>query len=813
LKTSPCSLVTRAIALVILLIAASAGLYAQPTPAAPQAQGPTPKVGTITVKFVGVANVSEQAVRANMALREGVDFDDSIIDRDIRTLYKTGLFEFIEVKRENVSGNIVNLLVEATPKYRVLAIRFEGNKAYTGKKLTGEIKSALNGSLDERQVKDDAQKVYEYYQKHGYNQAQVTYTIDRNRSTGFGTVIFKVREGAKVRISSIKFIGNDHIKARRLKGKMETGVWTAFSWLLGTGHLKNDEFDEDLDKLRDFYRDLGYLDVEIAEEKVTFDYPSPGKLVITIRIKEGRQYHIGNITFVGNKTLPEPLLRLALRQQTGMVFRPSKLDKDVEAIEDFHGRGGYLDTRVRLVRKPNLQTGNIDIEYNIEEGEKFLVESVKIEGNTYTKSTVILRELVLGPGDIFDKVRMKISKLRLENSRFFEENSVNVVDETTNIPGRKNMKVSVREGRTGNVTFGAGFSSLEKATVFAEMTQSNFDLFNRKSFFRGAGEKFRLRLQLGSQSSQIILSFEEPWFLERELALGFELSRTTSDYTSSYYEEIRTGGTVYMRKRLFGLLEGTANYTFQVVDIANVSPNAPVIYQEIAGNSTVSKLGFSLLRDTRNKIINTTNGYRVEFITEVAGGPLGGDTNYYHLEFKGSKFIPVFAVQRQVLSLIGRTGVVDSFGASKQPRTIMINSGGTSVPYTYIPDVPPFDRFFLGGPDTLRGFEYRTVGPKDTGPGSFNTGEPIGGKTYGFFSAEYSMDIVKPVRFAVFYDAGFANVKAYDFNPRFYNDNFGFGLRLMVAGAPLALDYGIPLTSDKYNRKGNQFNFSFGTRF
>ena len=140
MKTSPCSLVTRAIALVILLIAASAGLYAQPTPAAPQAQGPTPKVGTITVKFVGVANVSEQAVRANMALREGVDFDDSIIDRDIRTLYKTGLFEFIEVKRENVSGNIVNLLVEATPKYRVLAIRFEGNKAYTGKKLTDFIR-------------------------------------------------------------------------------------------------------------------------------------------------------------------------------------------------------------------------------------------------------------------------------------------------------------------------------------------------------------------------------------------------------------------------------------------------------------------------------------------------------------------------------------------------------------------------------------------------------------------------------------------------------------------------------------------------
>ena len=483
-------------------------------------------------------------------------------------------------------------------------------------------------------------------------------------------------------------------------------------------------------------------------------------------------------------------------------------------MEDFHGRGGYMDARVRMIRKPNMQTGDIDIEYDVEEGEKFLVETVKIEGNTKTKSTVILRELVLGPGDVFDKVRMKISKMRLDNSRFFEENTVNVTDESTNIPGRKNLKISVREGRTGNVTFGAGFSSLEKGTIFAELTQSNFDFKNRQSFFQGAGEKFRLRLQLGSQSSQIILAFEEPWFLERELALGFELSRTTSDYNSSFYSEVRTGGTVYMRKRLFGLLEGTLSYTYQIVDIGNLSASAPAIYQQIAGKTTVSKLGFSLLRDTRNKIVNTTNGYRSEFLTELAGGPLGAQTNYYKFEFKGSKFFPVFAFQRQVLALLGRAGVVESFGASNrpQPRTFTFTDSNTGLPYTQVlyitQDVPPFDRFFLGGPDTLRGFEYRMVGPKDP-----TTGEPLGGKSYSFFSAEYSMDVVKPVRFAVFYDAGFVNARAYDFTPRDFNDNFGFGIRLMVMGAPLALDYGIPLTSDHFNKKGGQFNFSFGTRF
>lgn len=750
-----------------------------------QQQGPVYKIGAIAVKFVGVANVSEQVVRANMSLREQTDLDETLIDRDIRSLYRTGLFEFIEVKREQLPDNTVNLVFEVTPKFRVLAVKFEGNRAYKDSRLKKEIKSLQNSALDERQVKEDSEKIYEYYQKNGYNQAQVNYTIDRNRSTGFGTITFKIREGAKVRIKDIRFVGNDHVKARVLRKEMETAKWHMFSWLTGGGRFKDDEFDEDLGKLRDYYRELGYLDVDIAEDKVSFDYPSTGRLVITIRVNEGRQYHVGEVSFTGNKIHPARLLGLVVRQRKGTLFVPSKLDKDVENLEDFYGRSGHLDTRVRLNRKPNLQTGNIDIEYAITESEKFQVETINIEGNAKTKSIVILRELVLGPGDIFDSVRMKISKIRLENTRFFED--VNVTPESTNIPGRRNLRVAVHEARTGNLTFGAGFSSLERAVIFTEVTQSNFDLFNRKSFFQGDGQKFRLRLQLGSQSSEIVLAFEEPWLFERELAFGFQLYRTTADYQSSYYEEIRTGGQLYLRKRLFGLVEGTVAYTYEIIGIDNVDASAPSYIQSAAGNTDISKLTFSLLRDTRDKIINTTRGNRAELILGMAGGPLGGDQSYYSLEFRGSQFYPVFEFQEQVLGLIARGGVIDNFGSST--------------------DVQVFDRFFLGGPQTLRGFEYREVGPKTT------LGEPIGGKSYGFISAEYSFDIVKPIRFAFFYDGGFVNSRAYDFAPSDWNDNIGFGLRLFVAGAPLSLDYGIPLTGDRFNKKGGQFNFNFGTRF
>ena len=770
-----------------LLVTGPVAVYGQLDPAAGGAQEAVPvfKVGSIQVKFIGAGNVNEQVVRANMQVREGGDLDDTMLDRDIRSLYRTGLFEFIEIKRESADAKTFNLVVEITPKFRVLAIRYEGNKKVKGTRLEKEIKTKPNTSLDERQVKEDSEKIREYYQKSGYNQVSVAYSVERDRTTGFGTVIFKIKEGDKVKITDVRFVGNTNVKARALRGVMETKKWWIFSWLTGSGRFKDDQFDDDLEKVRDYYRENGYLDVEIAQENVIFGYPTPEKLVLTVNVVEGRQYRIGDISFKGNKLFTSALLKRVARQKSGVIFIPSKLDKDVERLEDFYGKDGYLDTRVRLIRKPNVNTGNIDIEYTVAESEKFNVESIVIEGNSKTKSTVIVRELVLGPGDVFSTVLMKISKLRLENTRFFED--VNVSPQETNIPGRRNMRIAVKEGRTGNLTFGAGFSSLERATIFAEISQSNFDIFNRRSLFQGDGQKFRLRMQLGSRSSEVVLSFEEPWLFQKQLALGFSIFRTSSDYNSSVYSQIETGAEVYLRKRLFELVEGKLSYTFQIIDIKDVSSSASSLIRSLEGSNTVSKVGFQLLRDTRDRIINTTSGNRVEINTDLAGGPFGGSENFYRFEFRGSQFFPVFETQAQVLALIARAGVVQNFGASER--------------------LPFYNAFYLGGPYTLRGYEFREVGPRD------EFGEPIGGKSYGFFSAEYSVDIVSPIRFAVFYDAGFVNTGAYDFNPASYNDNFGFGLRLFVAGAPLSLDFGIPITGTAANKKGNQFNFSFGTRF
>jgi outer membrane protein insertion porin family len=748
---------------------------------------PTYKVGTLTIKFVGTANVNEQVVRANIQVREGGDLDETMLDRDIRALYKTGLFEFIEIKRESVDARTFNLVIEVTPKYRVLAIKYEGNKQVKSRRLSHEVKTTPNTALDERQVKEDSEKLKEFYQKEGFNQVSVSYTISRDRGTGLGTVTFKIREGKKVKILAVNFVGNAHLKTKTLRKIMDTKKWWMFSWLTDSGRFKDDEFQDDLDKLRDFYRESGFLDVEIPEERIVFSYPKASGLVISITVSEGRRYRIGEVTITGNKLHSTILLKrvASLYAKTGGVFSPSQVDKASERLEDFYGKDGYLETRIHVIRRPNLKTNDIDIEFKVEESEKFSVESVQIEGNVKTKAVVIIRELVLGPGDVFDTVRMKISQNRLENTRFFDE--VDITPQDTNIPGRKDMRVTVKEGRTGTFTFGAGYSSLERATVFAQIQQTNFDLFNRHSVYQGDGEKFSIKVSLGELSNEAVISFEEPYLFEKQLALGFSIFREQSDYVSTYYQELQEGGNVSLRKHLFGLFNGTLQYQYQVIDIYNLNPAASEVILGSAGDHDVSQVSFEVIRDTRDKLVSPTSGNRIDFTTSVAGGILGGTDSFYSFEFKGSQNFKVFDTQTQVLELVGRAGVRDNYG------------GFAALPY--------YDAFYLGGPDTLRGFQFQDVSPRD------QFSEPIGGKTYGMFTAEYSVVVVDPIRVAAFYDVGFVNVAAYDFNPSGYNDDFGIGLRLMVAGSPLSLDYGIPIKGDHYNKHGGQFNFSFGTRF
>ncbi len=755
-------------------------------------------VGNVKIEFVDIRNVSDEAILARLEIREGMPFSQNLVDRSIRNLYNTRLFDFIEAQSEDLPGGQVEVVFTVQARYKISRIEITGNDRAKSRRLRREISIRIGQSIDERRIRRDADKLTEYYRDKGYTEVRVDYRIDRNETSGEGTVTYVINEGLKLKIEEVIFVGNTAFSSRKLKGGMETKRRWFLSWLTGSGRFDEVEFQEDLEKLRALYMSEGYLDVSIPESNVSLDYPKPGKIVITIRIDEGRQYRVGEIKLEGNTIFPTPVLYASLQLLPGDVFSPEDLDDDVEMVTNIYGSVGYLDTSVRPDRRANIETGDIDLVYNIRESDKFEVESIIIEGNTKSKSIIIIRELALSPGRTFNMIYMKNSEAILKNTRFFEE--VQLSPEPTNIPGKRNLKVRVTEGRTGNFQFGAGFSSLENAVFFFEISQGNFDLFKwRSPFLQGDGQKFRFRGSIGSYSNEVVLAFEEPWLFERRLAFGFQLFRRETDYNSTTYDEMRTGLEIYLRKRLIGLINGQLSYSYEIVDLTNVSSNAPtVIWEEyLQSPRTVSKVSLSMWRDTRNDLIFTTRGSRISLTTSFAG--VGGDTEYVKFEGRSAFFVPTFEIGDQVISVLGRLGSIWEY--SDKPS-------------------PFFDRYYLGGPDSLRGFDYRDVGPVDGSRGFY---EPVGGNSYGFGSLEYTVKLADAMRLALFYDIGFVNKDDFDFNPASFNSNWGFGVRLLVLGNPLRLDFGIPITSTQIfneegeliydNDTGNQFNFSFGTRF
>lgn len=771
-----------------LFLLALSALLACPALRAQSAATPAaPIVEAILIRFEGFQNVSTENVRSHIQQSVDAPYDPTLVDSSIRALYQSGYFEFIESRERQLANGNVELQFLIVPKYRIGRLEFEGQQYLDREDLIEESGLKVGDPLDEVQIKQGSIKIFEYLQKKGFPNASVDFAITRSEKEGVAVVTFKVHEGQRMKIDNILFTGNEHISASDLRDQMQTSEYIfLWSWLSGSGRLRADIFETDLEKLRDYFRNHGYLDVKIPESQVQLEYPDPGWLNIVINVEEGRPYFIGDIAISGNELFSEEELKTrALSLRPGDVFSPKAIDDNVQNLRDYYGRLGYLDTNVRLERAPNIATGVIDISFTITEGEKFYVESISLQGNTKTKNDVIVRELALAPGDVFDSVRMRASQARLQNTRYFSQ--VNLSPEPTNIPNQRKLRISVEEGNTGNLTFGAGFSSVEAVSGFVELSQSNFDLFNYRSGFQGAGQKFRLRLSIGSKSNQILLSFEEPWLYQRQLALGFEVFRTQTDYLSTDYNELRLGFQVYLRRRLFELVEARLSYTLEEVDIRDVSTSAPQVIQDEKGKRSVSKVGLNLSRDDRDNYLWPRSGSRIESITEVAGGPFMGQTNYIKQEFRARVYIPTFDTFEQTLTIAGRTGTIWGYGGK---------------------EVPFFDRYFLGGPYTMRGFDYRDVGPIE-----LPSNTAVGGNTMGLIQIDYIFRVLEPLGFKLFYDVGFINSDKFDWNTSGYNDDFGFGLIIILMGSPLNLDFGFPLRTDSYNNKGMRFNFSFGTVF
>ena len=783
----------------------AAGLSSQFTHA--QEAETYPRINRIITEFDGFRSASDQYVMANVQLRPGMNYNPVLLDQSIRTLYSTGYFELVEARVDKAQNQTIDVVFELVSKYTIERIRFLGNDKYTDSRLASKAEVETGNLLDEYLVSVGADNIAAYYVEKGFPDVEVDYRIQRDEQTGYAVVTYDVKEGGKVRIDEILFEGNEAFTDKKLLKQLETSEHGWLSWLTGSGKFDEKKFKEDLTILRKFYRDSGFLDCEINEDKVSFDFVESDEIVITIPLVEGQLYYLGEFSIENATIYTTDELLGELRLEQGDPFSPQDVDAAAIAIRDYYTSSGYLDSRVRAERVPNMETRQIDVVFRVRESEKFYVESINVEGNTKSKSRVIIRELALSPGDVFDLRRMNVSERRLKNINFFEDVRLN--PEPTNIPGRKDLGITVREGRTGSFTFGAGFGSVESAVIYFEVSQGNFDLFNWRSGFQGDGQKFRFRASVGTTSNQILIAFEEPWLFEQRLAFGVEIYRTESDFNSADYNELRTGFEIYLRRRLFELVEARLSYRMELVEIFDVDRNPDPtlagtdiradgsvandgvadVFQRAEGEDLVSRVGLTFLRDTRETLLFTRKGNRSSLEFEYAG--IGGDINYYKMEGRTAQFIPTFDAYEQSLSIVARAGSVAPFGQSD------------SVPF--------YDRFYLGGPDTLRGFDYREVGPRDSDTTARD--EAVGGNSYALVSFEYGFRIAEPLGLVVFYDWGFVNENDFDFSMSDYADNWGVGARIMLMGSPLKLDLGMPITSPEGVGGGTQFNFSFGTRF
>ena len=740
----------------------------------------TIELGAIHIVYENFKTVDRAFVLSHIRLSEGGQYNRLLSDQSLRSLYDTEYFEFVDFRVLEMNG-IAELSIHLTAKYRLNKIEFFGNQKISAESLleAGDLKEV--SILDEYQINTAAEKMSDLYAEKGYNDTNVTYTISRNSQTGEAKVDFKIIESVKV---GIKFIGFNGVKAfdpKALYQVMKTKKKSLFSWLSGSGKFDQAIFQDDLDRLKLYYQNAGFLDVEINPDLIIYNSIDPKNSVITININEGEQYFLGTVKIAGATiyTDQELFKLLGLNRNEGIFYSPQVVDGWASKIEDFYSSRGYLNTRVFAEKNSNLENRQIDIVFNVRESEKYYLESISIEGNTKTQQNVIIRELALKPGDVFDYKRMQSSEQRLKNTAFFDQ--VRLRPESTNIPGRKDLSILVSESRTGSFSFGAGFGSVRSAQFFLEMKQSNFDINDWESGFQGAGQKFRARVSLGKKSNQALIGFEEPWLFEERLTFGTNLYSTESEYNSAQYNEKRSGFEFYLRRRLFELVEAKLSYNYEVVNIFDVLPGA---FESSQGEQNVSKFGLTLLRDNRDSFLFTRNGNRTSIDLEFAG--FGGDVNYFKIDTRTAQFIPTIDFLNQSLSIIGRIG------------TIIPLKDDTNAPF--------YDRFYLGGPETLRGYDYRDIGPR-----LFD--ETVGGHSYGLFSAEYVFQISEGFGLVSFYDGGFVNENENDFSFDNYADNIGIGARLLMMGSPLKLDYALPLNNPDDLPNSAQFHFSFGTRY
>jgi outer membrane protein insertion porin family len=721
----------------------------------------------------GNQRIEPSTVESYLALRPGDPFDPQRVDDSIKSLFATGLFDDVAIERQ---GDVLVVRVVENPIINRIA--FEGNQRLEDSVLEAEVQLRPRVVYTRARVQNAVSRILELYRRNGRYAAKVEPKIielDQNRVD----LVFEINEGPVTGVGGITFIGNEQFSDSTLRGVIQTeeSAWYRFFGTDDTYDPDRLAFDQEL--LRRFYNARGYADFQVVSAIAELT-PDGREFFITFTVEEGPQYRFGEIAVDTTlKDLGTEQLQEFVETRSGEIYDADQIEATIQALTDEVGRLGYafVDIEPQLRKNPDDLT--IDLTYAVNEGQRVYVERIDINGNVRTLDEVIRREFRLAEGDAFNTALLRRSQQRLRNLGFFESVDVKTVPGSS--PDRVVIDTRVVERSTGELSFGAGFSTQDGLLGDIRLRERNL---------LGRGQDINANFTVSQRRQEIEFSFTEPYFLDRDLAAGFDLFRSRTDFQNeSSFNETSTGGTLRLGYPLTENLRHSVRYTLRLDDIHDVDDDASIFIKQEQGERSTSLVGQTFAYDRRDVRFLPSEGYYLRLDQDVAG--LAGDNRFLRHEGRAEYYYPILP---DVVANVGASaGYIFGFAGE---------------------DVQLSNRFFVGG-NNLRGFQFGGIGPRDR-----DTDDKLGGNLYYVGSAEVRFPLGLPEELRVFgrtfVDAG--SLSDIDVSGPELDESDGLrvaagvGLSWLSPLGPLSIDFAQAIRKEDGDDT-EFFRLSFGTRF
>lgn len=733
------------------------------------------------IEVQGLHRYDRALILSKLQTKEGGAYNRETLQKDVQRLYASGFFSDIQFTEEMdpAGGLKIKLIVEESQV--VQEIDIEGNKEFEDSTLQKEFRLKPGDLFSRYLLQIDMDAIKKKYKEKGYNFVAVSDVV--KPVAGGVSIELSVREGPRVTVELIDITGDASYQDHEIIDVMHTqeNAWYA------SHPFREEDLPDDCERIKAFYRSEGFLDAQAAVEDVHYNTDKT-EAFITIHVDEGGRYQVKEIAVEGNKLHGTDEVLATMLTKPGDFFVGRRVDTDVKAVRDLYGEQGYVDTSVDV--KPQLtdEPGQLKLVFSVGEGNQYRVDRIDVVGNVKTKDKVIRRVVPLFPGEVFNMKRMRHGVDRLQQMQYFDEVQYHIED--GDMPGYKHLVLEVKEGSTGSIRFGGGYSSNFGFLGLVELQQRNFDIADlphslgdiiEGTAFAGGGQSMKISVQPGQNRSRYSADFKEPYFLDWPVGLGVGVFKY--DTSRSKYDESRIGGYTGLDYRFNSGIVAGLNLRAESIDISHVSSTAPLQVRDVEGSSILQTVGPSLSYETKDNPIFPTSGYKLYLGLETAG-LMGGDYHYNKLVFDADYLLPVYTTDTGAKHVLAF-------------RTTL----GWAAPWGSDDETPLFERFYAGGSGTVRGFSFRTISPKE---GGF----PVGGDAIWTLGAEYTFPIYRTevqdrktdiVRGAVFMDMGDVEKEWGQMGWETWRVSVGFGLRFTIpqlGQVPIALDFGFPIKQE-----------------